>query len=362
MHIADWEPTKNDRLCSKHFEQKSFYRISNRTCLLDEAIPTVFEELPSYLQEKLKPKRAMKRLRPQTDQPSTSATPDLDISRDKSLEDTPRKRRIRRQLFQAVRRSSDKSIKLKQIRQTVRRCKKKIVSLKQILKALREKDLLSLEHSSLLKNLPNINKELIKRKLGKKIKYSPELRKFAITLSFFSPKAYDYVRQVFDTCLPHRSTIGKWFKNVNGKPGFTKGSFEILKNHVQLSTKPTYLSLIIDEMSIRKQVEWDGKKMYGYVNYGVDLEDDGNAMAKETFVLLVNSINGKWKLPVGYFLTEGLSGSQKSALVSQCIKLVQETGASVVSLTFDGAPSNISMVNILGYTLVGPSSHTAHLT
>lgn len=47
-------------------------------------------------------------------------------------------------------------------------------------------------------------------------------------------------------------------------------------------------------------------------------------------------------------MTNGLNGKQKCSLVSQCIQLIHETGAFVVSLTFDGAPSNVSMANILG--------------
>lgn len=195
--------------------------------------------------------------------------------------------------------------------------------------------------------MPEVSKELQKRKLGKKIRYSPDLRKFAITLCFLSPKAYDYVRKVFDTCLPHRSTIGKWFQNYNIDPGFTKQSFEILKKYTEIN-KNTIISLIIDEMSIRKHLEWDGKKYHGYINYGIDNDNDQIPIAKEVFVIMAVCFNGKWKLPLGYFFVDGLSGAQKSAIVSHCVKQVSDTGAHVVSLTFDGAPSNITMATILG--------------
>lgn len=54
MHIADWTPTSSSRICSKHFEKELFYKIGNKTCLLDDAVPTVFEEIPRYLQSKVK--------------------------------------------------------------------------------------------------------------------------------------------------------------------------------------------------------------------------------------------------------------------------------------------------------------------
>lgn len=246
------------------------------------------------------------------------------------------------------RKSQKRAKQIKVLHQKVRRLKKRIISLKLIIKDLRAKNLLSSENSVLFDNMPDIAKELQKRKLKKKVKYSPELRKFAITLCFFSPKGYDYVRNVFDTCLPHRSTIGKWFQTIDADPGFTTEAFNVLKKYVCSCTKPILLSLIVDEMCIRKHIEWDGKKFHGYVNYGIDLEDDSNSMAKEAFVLMAVNINGTWKLPLGFFLVDGLNGDQKSAIVSQCIKLVSDAGARVVSLTFDGAPSNVAMTNILG--------------
>jgi len=49
----------------------------------------------------------------------------------------------------------------------------------------------------------------LKRHTEKKI--SPELRAFALTLNFYSAAAYKYVRQVFNNCLPHPSTLRKWY-------------------------------------------------------------------------------------------------------------------------------------------------------
>lgn len=119
------------------------------------------------------------------------------------------------------------------------------------------------------------------------------------------------MRQMFDTCLPHQSTIGKWFKNINANPGFTTEAFNVLKQYVSLSNKEIILTLIIDEISIRRHIEWDGRKFHGYVDFGVELQDDSNGNAKEAFVLMVLCINGLWKLPVGYFFSDGLSGRQK---------------------------------------------------
>lgn len=43
---------------------------------------------------------------------------------------------------------------------------------------------------------------------------------FALTLHFYSPRAYAYVRKKFDTCMSHPKTLSKGYKSVNCKPGF----------------------------------------------------------------------------------------------------------------------------------------------
>ena len=53
-------------------------------------------------------------------------------------------------------------------------------------------------------------------------KYNPTLRSFALTLAFYSPKAYSFVRNTFNRSLPHLATISKWYKTVDGSPGFTQ--------------------------------------------------------------------------------------------------------------------------------------------
>ncbi|KAF0725102.1 THAP domain-containing protein 1-like [Aphis craccivora] len=55
-----------------------------------------------------------------------------------------------------------------------------------------------------------------KKKLGQKLprKYSPQIRQFTLSLHFFSAKAYTYVRQQFNTILPHPRTLSKWYSHL----------------------------------------------------------------------------------------------------------------------------------------------------
>jgi hypothetical protein len=68
-------------------------------------------------------------------------------------------------------------------------------------------------------------------------------------------------------------------------------------------------------------------------------------------VILLTWINSRWKIRVGYFFTDGLNRSQKHSIVEHYLRLLFEIGVKVLTLSFDGAPSNISMANMLGCQL-----------
>jgi hypothetical protein len=64
---------------------------------------------------------------------------------------------------------------------------------------------------------------------GKGSKYSPELKAFAMTLQFYSSKAYKFVRKTFNLALPHESQIRKWYAKIPADPGFTEPAFNALR-------------------------------------------------------------------------------------------------------------------------------------
>lgn len=191
--------------------------------------------------------------------------------------------------------------------------------------------------------------EILKRQLlSKNRKYSPELRAFALTLHFYSPNAYNYVREKFENLLPHPETIRSWYMIINGEPGFTKESFEGIKQKTK--EQKVIVNLTCDEMSIRQLIQWDGNKYHGYIDLGTELEGDGDERpaAKNVLVFMAVALNSHWKVPLGYFLIQSLNGIERANLLKTCLKLLDETGAECRSITFDGASVNISMCSSLG--------------
>lgn len=81
------------------------------------------------------------------------------------------------------------------------------------------------------------------------------------------------MRNQFDTCLPHSKTLSKWYKTVDAQPGFCTEALNAIKLYCNANDGPIVTSLIVDSMSIKQDVKWDGTKYVGYVNFGIDLND-----------------------------------------------------------------------------------------
>ena len=127
-----------------------------------------------------------------------------------------------------------------------------------------------------------VPEELIKRlvTLEKKNSYPKELRAFAMTLKFYSAKAYKFVRKSFNLGLPHPSVIRSWYNVMVGEPGFTKEAMTALKAKVLAEKQDGQEFLLAD-------VGWDGKKYRQFV----DLDDDSLPKATKALVFIAVSVN-----------------------------------------------------------------------
>lgn len=150
-------------------------------------------------------------------------------------------------------------------------------------KYVNKKSFITSENEDILSSIGVQNREIVKRQILKsltghipKIKYSPELRAFALTLHFYSPKAYNFVRKTFSTCLPVICTLRSWYQSVDGKPGFTKEALDTIKSKAKESDKKIYATIIFDEMAIRSGVEYhpQGRRYYRHVSFGTSLKTD----------------------------------------------------------------------------------------
>lgn len=287
--------------------------------------------------------------------PEPSPEPTASTSQmDKSM--SPRKRKLMCKLSNTLRISRERKRKLASLQKKLIRREKRIASMKEILDDLRKKKLIQEEYLDVISKLGG-PQELFVRQYKKATnkalprQYSEEIKVFALTLHFYSPVAYNYVRKTFNVCLPHTRTLSRWYESIDGEPGFTSESFKALQLKASSEKHRIICSLIIDEMSIRQHEEWVSQKdkCYGYVDMGTGSKEV--TLAKDALVFLLNCVNGNWKIPVGFFLIAGITAEQKKGLVLQCLEKCHEIGIHVVSLTCDGPPVNLTMAKLLGCRL-----------
>ncbi|XP_047996495.1 uncharacterized protein LOC125234355 isoform X4 [Leguminivora glycinivorella] len=120
--------------------------------------------------------------------------------------------------------------KVRRLNEMVRRQRKKIAEFQYIIKDLQERNVVNNENSIVLEACAG-PKDFLKRHILKsegspsEKQYSEETRKFALTLHSFSPKAYNFVRRTFNTCLPHPRTLFRWYQKINAEPGLCVEAF-----------------------------------------------------------------------------------------------------------------------------------------
>ncbi|KAL2092739.1 hypothetical protein ACEWY4_012537 [Coilia grayii] len=364
----DWMPNQSSRLCSQHFADDAFITDGGNRRLKSTAIPTVFS-FPGHLEKN--PARRTTKVSSDAEVSASSlslplltpavreegycgqgsfAHPSVNISDEHSYHlNSPNTLKRKNDTMIGIVEKYQKRMKLE--KQRTRRLKKNITTLKAITRELKSKLFISDQCATLLETINEVPKHIMRMILeGRKTaSYSEELRQFATTLHFYSPKAYDYVRKNFNNFLPHSQTIRQWYSSISADPGFTVASFTALKAHVEANKaqgRDTVCALTLDEMHLHAMTEYAGHQLHGYVNIGSgEIE---NNMAKEALVVMVVAINESWKVPIAYFLINSMDATDKANVVRESLSRLYEVGIKVVSLTFDGLKTNIAMARKLG--------------
>ncbi len=133
--------------------------------------------------------------------------------------------------------------------------------------------------------------------------YHVEVKKFALTLHFYSPKAFSCLRKIFN--LPRPSSIRNYTSTINCEHRFHTGVLHNLSKQLESNPEMADCVLMIDAMAIRKQVLYDTKnaKYSGFVDYGGVVGEASEDQASEALVFLLVGLKKYWKCPIGYLLT-----------------------------------------------------------
>ncbi|RVE40921.1 hypothetical protein evm_014429 [Chilo suppressalis] len=243
----------------------------------------------------------------------------------------------------------------KSLMQKFVRHKKKVDNMQSLLATIREYTNNSEIENIIKGNFSNICEIFKKPPTDPRgVRYSDEVKAFALTLHFYSPKAYEFLKKL--VALPHIETLRRSLATFNCNVGFLTEVLDYLKQEVMKSDK-IYLknvALIFDGMSVKKDLSPDQKtgKIFGYVDLGEITVSDPEQLASEALVFQIVSYGHYFKCPIAYFFIPNcLSGDLLAELLHTAIILLHEIDITVRSLTCDGAASNIKAYECLGCSL-----------
>ena len=147
--------------------------------------------------------------------------------------------------------------------------------------------------------------------------------------------------------------VNRWLQTVDDQPGICKHTIDSLgkKNRTDPENY-TNCTLVIDAMSIKKHQQWvpSEQKVVGVVDLGGGI-DDADSIANEALVLMAVGIRKRWKAPVSFHFTKGLTSETQKTLILDAIEQLYHVGLNVRVIICDGCATNLATLNQLGCSI-----------
>ena len=341
LRRVDFKTTPNSSVCSDLFLPSDYTdSTSERRKLKQDVIPTI-SNFPKQLVRKTSKRKS-----------PTKRTTDADEDKPKP----PSAKKTKANSSSPVSQKKKKLLrKIKTLKQKVRRKESKIQSLKSLVDKLEKENLLASDAAYIIKqNFFGLKSGLFGSELKNQNRspkghfYTDEVKKFALTLNFYSPCAYDYVRSPFS--LPCPSSLSHWTSSINCEPGFFKDIFLHLQQKSKDDESYKDCALIFDAINIKSALIYNKEtgSYEGYANFGPDIlafkTDD---VATQALVYMLVGIKRYWKCPIGFVLYSALNASNLSSLVKEALEISSTHGIYVYGVTCDGAHRNFDAMTLL---------------
>ncbi|CAG4935527.1 unnamed protein product [Parnassius apollo] len=309
--------TKYKKVCSNHFKSQDFVIQGARKRLTANAVPSVLVTMPmetvkviSNIQIKPPnimahqdvPANSMKIDMCYESVPNTSSQeitlrkrPLSDLSPSLNIPQSNKRKCVAHKYVQTSRGKENSQIKreVKILKQKLKRRDLKITSMKNLLSVVKKRTMHYEDIESIIRdhfcNIYSEFKPKNKSKISPGVRYSKELKQFALTLNYYSPRAYRFLRTCIN--LPHPATIRKMLSSAECNVGFLKEVFEFLKLNVQTNPALIHVALIFDSMAIKSELvyEKNSDKTWGYVDLGGIENVDSYEVAKESLIFQIVS-------------------------------------------------------------------------
>jgi hypothetical protein len=374
LHRQKFTPSDSSRVCSDHFKSEDYKAHTTLPRLKDTAVASVFKAFPAHLQpthhdedEGVAPKRRrllvekLQKIREQLgpDELAELVQHDHNYSFPSSLEEAKLKCDTLQTLLKE--KMAAENTQKRKVKAAVAQVGEKDNQLSHALELLKNEKLVSSEGISLMEerfsgfteSQIKVARTMLNKKGTKGVAFSPEMKDFAVTLFYYSPKAYDFVAKMFT--LPAPRSIRRYVGAIDCHPGFQTAAFDYLQSH-KGDINYSEASLCIDGMSIKQLIQFDPKlgKTFGYVDIGSNCNMGEEVAANEGLVVMAVGLRSYWKLPLAWFLIKGLPADVLGGVIRESLNQCFEAGITIRTVAMDGTIHNISAFNKLGCTLQPP--------
>jgi len=163
-------------------------------------------------------------------------------------------------------------------------------------------------------------------------RYTLQMKVICLGLYLFDPRAYQNLRKVFG-CLPSSDTLERLLQHNKVQEGFNEFVFDAL----------ACISLDFDEWAKYVLISWDGMHLTPELTYVRTGEGkghfgglDGKEPVTQVDVVMVKSLFGGFKLPIGHFFHDShWTADRLKPKIDEAIAKVNATGLKVKALVCD---------------------------
>ena len=162
------------------------------------------------------------------------------------------------------------------------------------------------------------------------VRFYHQLKQFAMTLHYYSPKAYDFVHKILT--LPHPASIRNRATSVDCSAGYLMDVIKLVGQTAEKKPWMTDVVLVVD--ALHKGIIWDpiSKQYVGTVDYGTAIHEVPDDLATEALVFMIVGVNGHFKHSIAYALQDKCTGLVQAQLIKDCIGLLQDVGLNVLAV------------------------------
>ncbi|XP_050303875.1 uncharacterized protein LOC126741499 [Anthonomus grandis grandis] len=195
----------------------------------------------------------------------------------------------------------------------------------------------------------------LKGKRRKSHRFSMELKQFALTFHFLSPKAYKFIGSLLT--LPTKRSLHRITENISCQPGINNAVlYKALQ--IKLNTlleQDKHCILCIDEISLKANIAFNvtQDRIVGFADLGEQTEEP--FICKNALVIMARGLYSSCKQPLAYFLVGSqLKASKLKTIMGELIPKLLEIGLKIESIASDMGSNFIKLSKLLGVTHENP--------